>query len=66
MATILDFPQGGTDPDGTRARAGRSHGDTAEIVLFPGVRYERWEEPPQPSKPRRRKAVKRDRLDIIE
>lgn len=36
----------------------------AEIVLFPGVRYERWEDmPPTSPKPRKR-AKKRDKLVV--
>lgn len=36
---------------------------SADIVLFPGVRYEREREEPAPAKPRRR-ARRRDRLDL--
>jgi hypothetical protein len=44
---------------------------SAEIILFPGVRYERWSETAQPSaapakaKRKRRTRVKRDRLTIV-
>ncbi len=66
MATILDFPQTGGASD-ARPRAPKQCGTSAEIVLFPGVRYERWEDAPQARKSRpRRKAVKRDTLDILE
>ena len=34
----------------------------AEIIIFPGVRRERHEEPPKPQ--RRRKSPKRDRLEL--
>jgi hypothetical protein len=61
MATILEFRQ-----LGARAASLSSHGAEraaapAEIVLFPGIRYERWEEaPPPPLKPSRR-SRKRDK-----
>lgn len=44
---------------------------SAEIILFPGVRYERWSEPvarvdtPTKAKRKRRTRVKRDRLTIV-
>lgn len=55
MATILQFkPQSRSIPAAARARA-------AEIVLFPGVRYDRWAdgEPPttKKSRPRRRRDI---------
>ena len=39
-------------------------GKPAEIVIFPGVRYERWQA--EPSQPGSRKKVKRDMLTIGE
>lgn len=51
MATILQFkPQSRSTPAAARARA-------AEIVLFPGVRYDRRadDEPPARKKPRPRR-----------
>jgi hypothetical protein len=61
MADILDF----------RRSAGRSSrrpsGTSAEIVLFPGVRYERWETAPSQAaaeKPKRGRRTKRDTLDL--
>lgn len=57
MATILEF----------RRKAGsRSHvldGAPAEIVLFPGIRYERWEDD-TPKPKMRKRAKRRDRLEI--
>lgn len=56
MATILEF----------RQRSGsRSHvlqETPAEIVLFPGIRYERWDDAPPPKA--RKRAKRRDRLEI--
>jgi hypothetical protein len=41
---------------------------SAEIIFFPGVRYERWEATPivtlKPKK-KRRSRVKRDRMSIV-
>jgi hypothetical protein len=59
-ATILDFPEMQAPLRARKMRRGRA---SAEIVLFPGVRYERWEdEPPKHEAPR----VERDRLQLIE
>lgn len=62
MATILEFrAQSFRSP----LSASRQAGAGAEIVLFPGVRYERWVEEPLPtaqSKPKRGR--KRDRLEL--
>jgi hypothetical protein len=57
MAMILDFRSRNarTEP---RDRAETSG---AEIIIFPGVRRERQPDPP---KPRRKKAPKRDRLEL--
>lgn len=56
MATVLDFRA----PDGrirTRSLAPRAP-KSAEIVIFPGIRIERWTErrPAQPEPQNRRKA----------
>lgn len=59
-ATILDFPEFQAPP---RARKERHERASAEIVLFPGVRYERTaEEPPK----REAARIERDRLQLIE
>jgi hypothetical protein len=59
-ATILDFPELPAPP---RTRKTRSERTSAEVVLFPGVRYERWaDERPKQDAPR----VERDRLQLIE
>ena len=41
MAKILAFRASSEETTKARRRKGRS----AEIVIFPGVRYERWPEP---------------------
>lgn len=62
MASILEFRQPALQcRQGTGKTAGAA---SADIVLFPGVRYERWTEgQPQPTKPRQR-ARRRDHLDL--
>jgi hypothetical protein len=58
MATILEFRQGER-----RNASRRSGSDTpAEIVFFPGVRYERWAEAPAPKQKKR--ARRRDRMEL--
>lgn len=59
MATILEFRQG------LRAHGQQRNGAAvpAEIVFFPGVRYERWEETPPATKSKKR-ARRRDRMEI--
>jgi hypothetical protein len=58
MATILEFRAA------TRNRSNSGEQPAgADIIIFPGVRVERWEAAPErASKPRRRR--KRDHLDI--
>jgi hypothetical protein len=59
-ATILEFPEMQAPPRVRKTQRGRT---SAEIVLFPGVRYERWaDERSQHESPR----VERDRLQLIE
>jgi hypothetical protein len=59
-ATILEFPEMQAPPRVRKTQRGRT---SAEIVLFPGVRYERRaDEQPQHERPR----VERDRLQLIE
>jgi hypothetical protein len=64
MATILEFRQGhrsyGSHLGGSQ-RGGSS--TPAEIVFFPGVRYERWEDTPPEAKSKKR-LRRRDRLEI--
>ena len=64
MATVLEFRY----PAQTRAfarsdRNGRT--TSAEIVFFPGVRYERWEEASAQTKQKRR-TKKRDKLELCD
>jgi hypothetical protein len=60
MATILEFPEMKPAPQPRKARRGRT---SAEIVIFPGVRYERWaDEPNRHDSPR----MERDRLQLLE
>lgn len=62
MASILEFRQPAFGI--RRATAKHEAAGPADVVLFPGIRYERWTEaPPEPAKPRRR-ARRRDRLDL--
>jgi hypothetical protein len=62
MATILDFPEMQAPPRARRVRRGRV---SAEIVLFPGVRYERWDDQAEPPEAKGAR-VERDRLQLIE
>lgn len=65
MATILDFRPSGSRSGAENAGAARA---PCEIVIFPGVRYERWEAASMPvsAKPRSRprRSVKRDTLEL--
>jgi hypothetical protein len=58
MATILEFRS-----HTMREPAQHHAGGSAEIVLFPGVRYERWAEDSQP-KPKAKKGRRRDMLEL--
>ena len=59
-ATILDFPEMQAPPRVRKSQRGRT---SAEIVLFPGVRYERRaDERAKHETPR----IERDRLKLIE
>jgi hypothetical protein len=63
MATILVLKS----TNESRATASRP-ATSAEIILFPGVRYERWQAAADnaPKVPRKRRSrVKRDRMDIV-
>lgn len=59
MATILEFPH---HPATTSRTRSAQSGPAAEIVIFPGVRYERTDEP----KRSRQAAVDRDRLTLVD
>ena len=59
MATILAFRQG------QRSFTSRSGATSpAEIVFFPGVRYERWEEPVKAVKQPKKRTRSRDRIEL--
>lgn len=62
MAMIVAFPEMQV-PE--RRRPTRSDKPSAEIILFPGVRYERWDDAPGDHEPARA-TIKRDRLQLIE
>lgn len=61
MATILEFR---SDTEKVPAKGPRRRRRSAEIVIFPGVRYERLEDP-CPGKPARRR-IERDTLKLVE
>ena len=62
MATILEFR---ASPLRETAAAGRMvSAGPAEIVFFPGVRYERWDESEQPIAQRAKKSRRRDTLQL--
>lgn len=60
MATILSFKPSTRDAGSTPPPAVRRAG---EIVLFPGVRYERWGEP-QAAKPKKARRSCRDKIEL--
>jgi len=61
MATILEFRA--QDLKATTAAHRAERTGSAEVVIFPGVRYERCGEPP-PVKSRGRRSRQRDRLEL--
>jgi hypothetical protein len=64
MAHVIPFRIGARSEQRERAP-----GSSAEIVIFPGVRYEysiAAEPPPPPAKPKRKSGKQRDRLDLVE
>ena len=62
MATILAFP---TTARGQprRAQPPLFANTSAEIIFFPGVRYERWLSD-QPAVKRRKRTTRRDRIEL--
>ena len=62
MAMILAFPEMQVP---ARRRPSRRVESSAEVILFPGVRYERWEDAPAGREPAHGMVV-RDRLQLIE
>ncbi len=62
MAKILSFRASSEETTKARRRKGRS----AEIVIFPGVRYERWPEPASQKIDAAPKVSTRDTLKLVE
>lgn len=62
MAMILEFPEMQVPAPRRTARRAQS---SAEVILFPGVRYERWQDAQADREPART-AIVRDRLQLIE
>jgi hypothetical protein len=64
MATILEFrAQSARYPEFSDPR---DCAHSAEVVIFPGVRYERDAQTETPAKPRNRRSRQRDRLELDE
>jgi hypothetical protein len=62
MAKILTFRAGRRDESGLA-----SEGATAEVIVFPGVRYERWDAAREGQPPLQPTAKKRSRhRDVLE
>lgn len=61
MATILKFRVRSVQK---RAAASARRARSAEIVIFPGVRYHRWSEPSSPGE--KRGKIKRDTLKLAD
>jgi hypothetical protein len=62
MATILDFSEMQAAP---RRRPMQRSKLPAQIILFPGVRYERWEDAVAEQEARQQTVV-RDRLQLVD
>jgi hypothetical protein len=62
MATILEFRAGCV----RGSHSARLQGSSAEIVIFPGIRYERWKEgeTPAPAQPKIKRQRHRDTLEL--
>jgi len=63
MATILQFR---ASFDDTTTRPRRRKGRSAEIVIFPGIRYERWRDGEAAADSRRTSSPPRDVLKLVE
>jgi len=61
MAQILSFRTPELRND-TAASASQQHGHSAEVILFPGVRYERWGKPDGSDK----RAATRDVIELAD
>jgi len=64
MATILAFPDFAAHPIRNRS-AGRARG-SAEIIIFPGIRVEYWDESAAKSKARLGARKRRKHRDVLE
>lgn len=62
MATILQFR---ASDEEAASRSRRRKGRSAEIVIFPGVRYERWRDA-EPSKETSKPGTPRDVLKLVD
>lgn len=60
MAHIVDFCAHARSCRASHSK--RHRGQSAEIVIFPGVRYERWDDGTSPNGARNAKS--RDRIDL--
>jgi hypothetical protein len=61
MAQIFDFP---ASQSRASSNAHTMSGIAGEVVLFPGVRYDRIEEDAAPSKAKKRPGARRDLLEL--
>ena len=62
MASILEFRP--PTLEGRQAAVKAEATGSADIVLFPGVRYERWAEAPSEAEAPRRRVRRRDHLEL--
>lgn len=62
MASIIEFRRPGFMERSHTAR--NAANASADVVLFPGVRYERHAEQPEQVKPKSRRSRRRDHLDL--
>lgn len=53
MAAILEFR---VPPHSKPETSGIRNSDAPQIIIFPGVRYERWSDEPQPRRRKRSKS----------
>ncbi len=65
MATILEFRALPSEQP-VKLRRRRRYRRSAEIVIFPGVRYERWADAPEAASNGSQAQVKRDRLQLVD
>jgi len=63
MATILEF-KGASRPSAASVLTAFGAGRSAEIVFFPGVRYERMEDEPEETETPKQSSRRRDTLEL--